>query len=218
MVSECRSASLQKENYMSAFLGPIHYWVYHKIELQEEFVKDILELSASRSWDNELAHKLSEKYGTIGTEPLEDIIDVSNIHGWLQSKLSVTEGRLALAVTELLAQDAGRKDILVQTAYDFGRKHGISKEADAEKAFQAISDSLIDGMPCDGVNELLEQGKAYTSWQQTACVHSRYWEQVQGSIEVYYELRKAIIEGMLSQTNLEFTVKPDDIYELIQRN
>ena len=119
---------------------------------------------------------------------------------------------------ELLAQDAGRKDILVQTAYEFGKKHGISNEADAEKAFQAISDSLIDGMPCDGVNELLEQEKAYTSWQQTNCVHSQYWEQVQGSIDNYYELRKAIIEGMLSRTDLEFIVKPDDIYELIQRN
>ena len=203
---------------MSAFLGPIHYWVYHKIELQEEFVKDILELSAKSNWDNKLEFKLSEKYGTIGNEPLEDIIDTGNIHGWLQSKLSVTEGRLALAVTELLAQDPGRKDILVQTAYEFGKKHGISKEADAEKAFQSISDSLIDGMPCDGVNELLEQGKTYTSWQQTACVHSQYWEQAQGSIEVYYELRKAVIEGMLSQTDLEFIVKPDDIYELIQRD
>lgn len=217
MVSECSQPPCKKEKDMSAFLGPIHYWVYHKIELQEEFVKDILVLAANRSWDNELENKLSETYGIIGTEPLEDIIDTGNIHGWLQSKLSVTERRLALAVKELLAEDAGRKDILIQTAHEFGRKHSISKEADAEKAFKAISDSLIDGMPCDGVNELLEQGKTFTSWQQTACVHSQYWEQVQGSIEVYYELRKAIMEGMLSQTDLELNIKPDDIYELTQR-
>ena len=27
---------------MSAFLGPIHYWLYNKIQLQEELIKDIV--------------------------------------------------------------------------------------------------------------------------------------------------------------------------------
>lgn len=199
---------------MSAFLGPIHYWVYNKIKLQEELVKDLVELSGVNGWDNELEDKLAKRFGTISSEPLEDIIDGMNIHGWLQSKLSITEGRLALAVTEILNQDASRKEKLIETAFEFGKKHSIPNTADAEDAFQIISDSLIDGMPCDHVNEILEQGSSFTSWQQAECVHSRYWELVNGSIEVYYELRKAIIEGLISGTAIKFIVKPDDVFEL----
>ncbi|MDF2537502.1 MAG: hypothetical protein K0S76_523 [Herbinix sp.] len=29
---------------MSAFLGPIHYWLYHKIQLQQSIVDELYEL------------------------------------------------------------------------------------------------------------------------------------------------------------------------------
>lgn len=202
---------------MSAFLGPIHYWVYNKIKLQEELIQDIIKASSDNNWDIKLEDKLSEAYGIFENKPLEDMIDNSNIHGWLQSKISVTEGRLSLAVAELLQADQERKGDLLHIAYEFGRKHAISETADAEEAFQAICDSLIDGMPCDRVNEVLEQGEDYTRWQQTICVHSGYWEQTGESVEVYYALRKAIIEGMISMSKLTFNVKEDGVYDLVRQ-
>lgn len=199
---------------MSAFLGPIHYWVYNKVKFQEELIQNILTLSEENNWDIKLEDKLTEACGTISDQPLEDIIDTMNIHGWLQSKIAVTEGRLSLAVTELLNQDESRKEVLLQTAYEFGKKYSVGDEADTEDAFRFISDSLIDGMPCDRVNEVLEQGKAYIKWQQTSCVHSRYWEQVKASVKVYYELRNAIIEGILSESKISFKVEDNGVYEL----
>ncbi|SHO43293.1 hypothetical protein [Anaerocolumna xylanovorans] len=202
---------------MSAFLGPIHYWVFNKVILQEELIQDIIKASGADNWDDKLEDKLSEAYGTIENKPLEDVIDYNNIHGWLQGRISVTEGRLSLAAAVLLKADPKRKEDIIRIAYEFGEKHPISEEADTEEAFKAICDSLIDGMPCDGVNEVLEQGEAYTSWQQTACVHAGYWEQVGESVSVYYELRKAIIEGMLRGTRLTFNVKEDSIFEIVRQ-
>lgn len=202
---------------MSAFLGPIHYWVFNKVKLQEELIQDIIKVSVENNWDTKLEEKLSEAYGTIENKPLEDMIDYQNIHGWLQGRIAVTESRLSLAAAELLKEAPERKADLISLAFEFGKKHAIAESADAEDAFQVICDSLIDGMPCDGVNEILEQGPAYTRWQQTSCVHSRYWEQTGEAVEVYYELRKAIIEGMLSATKLSFQVKEDGIYELVRQ-
>lgn len=202
---------------MSAFLGPIHYWVFNKVLLQEELVQDIIKASGANNWDDKLENKLSEACGTIENKPLEDMIDYNNIHGWLQGRLSVTEERLSLAAASLLKADPGCKEELIRIAYEFGKKHPVSEEADTEDAFKTICDSLIDGMPCDGVNEVLEQGEDYTSWQQTACVHARYWEEAGEAVAVYYELRKAIIEGMLSGTRLTFQVKEDGIYELVRQ-
>lgn len=200
---------------MSAFLGPIHYWVYNKIRLQEELVRDILTASEENNWNHDLEDKLSEICGTISEQPLEDIIDYQNIHGWLQSKIAVTEGRLSLAVAELLKDNEARKEELVRIAGEFGRKHSIPSEADAEDAFQVICDSLIDGMPCDHVNEVLEQGESHIRWQQTQCVHFGYWEQVNTPVEVYYELRKAIIKGMLTESKITFQEREDGTYELV---
>lgn len=202
---------------MSAFLGPIHYWVFHKITLQEELIQDMIKASSENNWDSKLEEKLSEACGTIENQPLEDIIDGANIHGWLQSRISVTEGRLSLAVTELLKAEPERKKELIRIAFEFGKKHGVPENASTEEAFQAICDSLIDGMPCDRVNEVLEQSELFTRWQQTACVHSSYWEQLGETSEVYYELRRAIIEGMLSSTRLSFHAKEGNIYELIMQ-
>ena len=35
---------------MSAFLGPIHYWLYNKIQLQEELIQDIAAYGEKSSW------------------------------------------------------------------------------------------------------------------------------------------------------------------------
>ncbi len=199
---------------MSAFLGPIHYWVYNKVTLQEEFINDIIKASGDNNWDTELEDKLANACGTIENRPLEEIIDGSNIHGWLQSRISVTEGRLSLAVSGLLKEDPKRKDSLLQTAYEFGKKHAVAKNASPSDAFQAISDSLIDGMPCDRVNEVLDQGEDYILWQQTTCVHSRYWESIGETADVYYELRKRITEGMLSGTKLTLKEPEDGVYKI----
>ncbi|BCJ98789.1 hypothetical protein [Anaerocolumna chitinilytica] len=199
---------------MSAFLGPIHYWVYNKITLQEEFIKDIIKASNDNNWDTELEDKLSNACGVIDNRPLEEIIDGSNIHGWLQSRISVTEGRLSFAVTTLLKEDGNRKNSLLQLAFDFGKKHAIAEDASASDAFQAINDSLIDGMPCDRVNEVLEQGDNYILWQQTTCVHARYWESLGETADIYYELRKKITEGMLSGTKLSFEEQEESVYRI----
>ena len=35
---------------MSAFLGPIHYWLYNKIQLQEELIQEIAEHGIKSGW------------------------------------------------------------------------------------------------------------------------------------------------------------------------
>ena len=50
---------------MSAFLGPIHYWLYNKIQLQEELIKDIVMYGEKEQWkafaDGSLAEKTVNK-------------------------------------------------------------------------------------------------------------------------------------------------------------
>ena len=94
---------------MSAFLGPIHFWLYNKIQIQNEIVEDIINLSEEKSSKINLKKEADQRYGVSETRALEEVIDETNIHGWLQSLVSQVEYKLAYLVTILLEEN---KDIL----------------------------------------------------------------------------------------------------------
>ena len=201
---------------MSAFLGPIHYWLYHKIQLQEELIDSILETAGQEGWDTLSAEKLNTACGAADMRPLEDIIDQGNIHGWLHQRIGTSETRLAYLVAALLKADTSRLGALKQSVYRFGERHALESDTDANTAYKILEDTLLNGMPCDHVNRILEQGDDRVVWQQTKCVHREYWDRVGGDIAVYNTLRARIIEGMLSHSALRFQALENDQFEMIR--
>ena len=90
---------------MSAFLGPIHYWLYNKIQLQEELIREIVSFGEKSSWKVFSDKKLAEETVNKELRPLNELIDVMNIHGWLQERIQDAESRYALLVTNILKED-----------------------------------------------------------------------------------------------------------------
>lgn len=200
--------SFRKDMDMSAFLGPIHHWLYHKIQFQEEWIQSILNAAKQNGWGS-LADKLDADCGPADLRPLEESIDQGNIHGWLQQKIHVEEGRFAALVTELLKADASRISELEQVSYRFGQSHAVPQGTDAAGAFQLFGDTLLDGMPCDHVNQVVEREEDHVVWRQTQCLHHEFWEQVGGDVAVYDALRARMIEGMLFGSGLAFSAGGD---------
>ncbi|MFR4352282.1 MAG: hypothetical protein ACLT3H_11510 [Roseburia sp.] len=188
---------------MSAFLGPIHHWLYRKIQLQEELTEALL------TGQEQLNQKLDASCGAAERRPLAEVIDTDNIHGWLQEQVSVVEGRFAAAVTELLIGKYKDMESLKQTAHAFGREHAVVA-ADAPEAFQSLSDLLLDGMPCDHVNEVLEQTDHRVAWRQKVDLHQKFWQNVGGDAANYYALREAMISGMLQDCGFAFSQNGDE--------
>jgi len=199
---------------MSAYLGPIHYWLYNKIRLQEAWIRDILELSAQEGRLTISGETLDSVCGRLELLPLEEMIDEGNIHGWLQERIEITETRLAFLVTELLKEDASRLPDLQQAANQFGKKHAVLNGIGAEEVLRAMEDTLLDGMPCDHVNQVLESETDKVVWRKTQCVHREYWERVSGDVAVYDALREEIIAGMLTHSDLEFHALRNNEYEI----
>ncbi len=84
---------------MSQFLAPIHTWLFDKILLMESIEKEIVNQYSDSKYQDAHA-KLVQKYGDfIPNQPLEQLIDQSNIHGWLQEGITVVENRLAFLIT-----------------------------------------------------------------------------------------------------------------------
>ena len=74
----------------------------------------------------------------------------------------------------------------------------------AKEAYKILNDTLLDGMPCDHVNEIIEQDDESVRWRRTTDIHKKYWEEAQGDVGIYYELRELYINGLLKGTDLGY--------------
>lgn len=202
---------------MSAFLGPIHHWLYGKIKLQQQLVEEVIALAKDKGI-SDLESRLNSTYGIFDSRPLEEIIDGNNIHGWLQDKVSRVEYKLAESVTQLLAQNSVGMNELENIFYKSGEALGerLAREEGltVPQVYKAISDSLLDGMPCDHAMQLIKQEVDEVVWKRVICVHERYWKEVGGDIQNYYELRQAWLKGLASAVGLIFDEQDKDIYVL----
>lgn len=202
---------------MSAFLGPIHYWLYRKISLQQALTDEIITLATSKGLTS-LRSELDEKYGVLEDRPLEEMIDENNIHGWLQQRVSLVEYKLAETVTRLLAKDSKVMDEIKKVFYAAGEKVGSECLRDEvvtlPQLFKGITDSLLDGMPCDHALALIDQSENEVVWKRSICVHAPYWEAVGGDIANYYVLRAAWLEGYAYSTGTKFEMIDEITYTL----
>lgn len=201
---------------MSKFLGPIHFWLYNKIKIQNNIVEYVLNITDELNLG--IREDLYEQYGDGDLKPLEEVIDVGNIHGWLQNEISKVEYKLAIAVTEILNKDKGKIEEIKIIFRNNGKKYSdLNKESTAEDALKAINDSLLDGMPCDHVNSIVSQDENEAIWKRHQCVHSRYWDAAKGDISVYYMLRDEFIKGLLSPSDLSYEKLDDTTYRVSRR-
>jgi len=185
---------------MSAFLGPIHYWLYNKILLQQAIVDDICSLGTK--YGLSIKEECDDKYGGVDSKPLEEMIDHYNIHGWLQEKVSQAEYKYAYCVKTLLIKDLSLLNVLTGLLNTKGKELGEAVKETCTTApllFKVITDNLLDGMPCDHVNMIIENSDDRVVWKRSLCVHAGYWDEVGADISIYYRLREAWISGLAEE-------------------
>jgi hypothetical protein len=200
---------------MSAFLGPIHYWLYNKIQLQQAIVDEIYVLGEKNGLS--LEAECDNNFGTFENNPLEEMIDHGNIHGWLQEWVSQVEYKYAYSVTKLLNKNPETMELLKSVLSNYGIKTALTlKDVDFKTTdvFKAITDHLLDGMPCDHANRVLKQSESEVMWTRSICVHGSYWEEVGGDIKVYYELRDAWMEGLVRELGFHLEKIDENTYSI----
>lgn len=197
---------------MSSFLGPIHFWLYDKIKLQEEFTLHFYNAAVRKGWleegDADTAALIKKDL-----RPLEDLIDTMNIHGWLQDCIHDAEGRYARLITKLAGMDQLAE--LEKIAFDFGKLHAVGK-VPVRDAYKIFEDFFLNGMPCDRVNVITQQEDFCISWEQTQDIHGEYWLNANGCPETYYKLRKGVMLGMLEGSGLALE-NPDYLHYAIRK-
>ncbi|QIB69669.1 hypothetical protein Ami103574_10195 [Aminipila butyrica] len=187
---------------MSAFLGKIHFWLYDKVLLHETLIDAIAKAATAKGYSCEdLLAASQEKYGEPVTGSLEDQINHSNIHGWLQERIYSVEKRLAFIVTELLKNEAITIEEISAIFYQNGvlaAKELELGEYTPQDLYTLIFDHMLEGMPCDHVHEIIANTEDAFSWKTTRCLHKEHWQQSGGEVNNFYNFRDSWIQGFLS--------------------
>ena len=203
---------------MSAFLGPVHHWLFKKISLFENLEKEtILKLSETYGDDVSNIHGEAEaKYGNlIPAAPLESLIDTGNIHGWLQNKIQIAETRQAATYKALL--DKYGEDIVpvIEDCYQLqGAKYGLEVNSElglltAVDLYKQLNNYLLDGMPCDHVNNVIDSNPEKLVWVTTQCLHKPYWKSVGMNEDIMYTLRFRWVRSFIEAANPAFTYEAE---------
>ncbi|MBS4539266.1 hypothetical protein GOQ27_12390 [Clostridium sp. D2Q-11] len=198
---------------MSRFLGPIHHWLYNKIALHEELEKNILN-SLEQKYGMEITQThdyFLNKYGDfLEDKPLEELIDTNNIHGWLQNRINIAEGRFADFVTTVLTKFQGETFSIIEKEFerqgtecgkDAKDKYEVSSAPDI---YKALNNYILDGMPCDNVNNVVKTEANELEWKVTNCLHKKYWTSVNGDLDIYYNLRSIWTEKFVENANNDY--------------
>jgi len=194
---------------MSAFLGKIHYWLYNKILLHESLIRSIAALAEQKGYQTEkLMIDSYGKYGVPVTGALEDYINLSNIHGWLQERIFSVEKRLAFIITKLLEEGIVKEDEITLVFRKSGSETGKMldvQEYKPQELYTLIFDNMLEGMPCDNVNQILENTEDGIAWSAARCLHKIHWEEAGGNVDNFYSFRDSWIDGFLEALGTGYT-------------
>jgi hypothetical protein len=202
---------------MSAFLGPIHIWLFEKIKFQENLNKHLIEMAAVKGYNKEKLAEVDSVCGVLEEGELADLIDGMNIHGWLQERISIVERRLAYITKSIIEEDQTHFADILKVAKAIGEEKKPKGLITAKEGYTLLEDLLVSGMPCDRVNMVVADDGDSLTWEQTIDIHKQYWDQFDIDVKYYYEIRNAIIEGIFDGSDLSYEKEPANQFTLRKR-
>lgn len=203
---------------MSAFIGPIHYWLYGKIRLVVER-EDFLFARAAEmcgATAEELREGVRQTYGQpLPDADLGEIIDHANIHGWLQRQIKIAETREAAFIGELLATCGDAAEGLIEQAFaDHGRLTGERARAAgkydltaAPGIHTALNDHYLNGMPCDQADVVVAATADRVAWKTGVCLQEPNWRRAGADTAAMTRFTQAWLAGFVAGANPAFAYR-----------
>jgi len=210
---------------MGLQLKKMHFWLYDKIVLAEKIEEDIVQWAKDRALPvDKWLQNIQEKYGKpTGGRPLKEIINASDSYGWLENKINSVEYRQAALITAILNEDPKYLEDLAAIFTRRGERaaeeyNGV-KPKDPEEMYILLNDYLLDGMPNQRVNQVLDGNENLIVWRTTACVHKKYWDEVNGDVNNFYVLREAWVKAFVTKLrdDFEYEKRPNGNQKIMLR-
>lgn len=196
---------------MSAFLGPIHYWMFNKIQILESRAFAIA-ASLETGGKAEPVKKAIDGYGErLDGKDIAVLLGDNPIHQFLEGligKVEVFEAQLVEAAGDdfdkvLSAVEAHGREMAARALGASGGKMGSLHDI-----YQVVNEYQLEGMPCDPgavVEELSDDKMIYA---HSSCNHIRNWEYTGVDVKKMCDVNNTWLKGLITGLNggAEYTV------------
>lgn len=184
---------------MSAFLAPIHFWMYDKILIAQELTFKLEE----KFLNKEEREEVESLFPGLYSKDLEEVIDQSNIHGWLHTAVSNIEIRFAYIVKTLLDRGISLEEIK-KVAYEYGKSFPEQEVSSLKDAYELLMDILLDGLPCDVSISVTREEENELEFVLYNDIHKQYFNEFNLEVSLYHEIREAFVNGIFERYSLKY--------------
>jgi hypothetical protein len=184
---------------MSAFLAPIHFWMYDKILIAQELTFKLEE----KFLNKEEREEVESLFPGLYSKDLEEVIDQSNIHGWLHTAVSNVEIRFAYIVKTLLDRGISLKEIK-KVAFEYGKSFPEQEVSSLKDAYELLMDILLDGLPCDVSISVTREEENELEFVLYNDIHKQYFNEFNLEVSLYHEIREAFVNGIFERYSLKY--------------
>ncbi|MBO1263900.1 hypothetical protein J3A84_02430 [Proteiniclasticum sp. SCR006] len=189
---------------MKEKLAPIHFVQHNRIKIQENLETFLIDLFGLQDVD---AHLIDIHGPRTSEEALEIQIDHDDIHGWLESHLVANEKRLSMLSREILKSHDEPALLLAHAEYGKRLAESLKEKiqfSNGEQLYGYLNTVMLDGMPCDKINEMVEAGERHLVWKSRRDLHSRYYEEQNLPEGLYPNLRRSFLASFLTSLDVSF--------------
>lgn len=184
---------------MSAFLAPIHFWMYDKILIAQELTFKLEE----KFLNKEEREEVESLFPGLYSKDLEEVIDQSNIHGWLHTAVSNVEIRFAYIVKTLLDRGISLEEIK-KVAFEYGKSFPEQEVSSLKDAYELLMDILLDGLPCDVSINVSREEENELEFILYNDIHKQYFNEFNLEVSLYHEIREAFVNGIFERYSLKY--------------
>lgn len=184
---------------MSAFLAPIHFWMYDKILIAQELTFKLEE----KFLNKEEREEVESLFPGLYSKDLEEVIDQSNIHGWLHTAVSNVEIRFAYIVKTLLDRGISLEEIK-KVAFEYGKSFPEQEVSSLKDAYELLMDILLDGLPCDVSISVTREEENELEFVLYNDIHKQYFNEFDLEVSLYHEIREAFVNGIFERYSLKY--------------
>lgn len=200
---------------MSKFLAPIHDQLFGCMLLVNERLSLLITEAMTRwSAPAEEAQAMAwEEYGSPlpSSTRLSDVIDPEDIHGWLLRRLILVECREAAFVAYLAEKVGDKAYALGEEIYEKdGKRAGkeekerVGKIESPAELYPCLYRHLLNGMPCDDVNEVILNTDQIYRWKKNQIPQRESWKKTSVNPQKMENLYVAWAKGFFSAFEPEF--------------
>ena len=185
---------------MSAFLGPIHSLMYNRIITMQQVINALADLSKAEGWNVDVNDFVIEDF-----PPIEEAVDLSNIHASLFGMVDGAEKRFAGVVAAIAKDKLERLEKIEATVKAVGESMRIEGVNSPEDACFKLQEVLLVGMPCDRASMVNLNSDGKVEIIRAIDLHSSYFKETGLDVYLYYQLLMAFITGLFSESTVKIS-------------